>query len=185
MNQSTTFAMIAFALSSMFSNCFAQQTLSDPEITKKIIHSVKSYATGISCELGDIKPQDIAALEPYESGENHSAKYAVLWSGDIECLGGSSAIQTHIAILINGSHGELLVSPSLSSPVIKFESIDARYFPRLIENTHDSIVLEGLDYSPDDGMCCPSVPVRVVVHVDEEGNWKVIDRKVKVSMSVK
>jgi hypothetical protein len=56
-------------------------------------------------------------------------------------------------------------------------------FPKLVGNTNDSIVLDGLDHDPDrhDALCCPSLPVRVTVRVDANGNWSIVERKVRNS----
>jgi hypothetical protein len=163
-------------------HCYAQNAVPDQETAKKIIGATKSYIAAISCETGNVTAEDIATLTPFKIIDfeyTPDAKYAVLWSGDIGCAGGSGAIQTNIAIVTTGRHGEFLVDPNLSSPIVKFEWIVSRNFPKIIGNTHDSIALDGLDYAGNDGMCCPSLPVRVTVRVDEKGNWKVVERIVE------
>ncbi|MFM9913747.1 MAG: hypothetical protein ACKVN9_09465 [Methylophilaceae bacterium] len=162
-------------------HCSLSHSAQETSIDQKIVHLVSSYATAISCDWGGINSKSIAALVPYKNQEDYdSAKYAVLWSGDIGCLGGSGSVTTNIAIVIVSESGQFVIDPSLSSPAIKFQSIDSRFFPKIISNTSDALVLEGMDYDlPKDSMCCPSIPVQVTVKVNEKGDWKVIDKKVK------
>jgi hypothetical protein len=154
-----------------------------PEITARIVRSVKMYVGAIACN-GVVTPKHIAALSPYRTSEDlDTARYAVLWYGDIGCLGGSGSITNHIAIVTVGPNGDFVVDPRLSSPAVRFDGYPSRSFPKLVGNTTDSIVLDGLDYDPDshEGRCCPSLPVRLTARVDANGNWSIIDRKVRGS----
>lgn len=172
--------VVALGCSALMSSSFAQSAPPVQEITKQIIRSVKAYANSISCGRVEISPKDIVALVPYKSiDDREAAKYAVLWSGDIGCIGGSGTEGTNITIVTVGAGDSFVVNPLQSSPAIEFNSIAARGFPKIVGNTSDSLVLDGLEYDPSgkDAMCCPSVPVRVTVHVDEKGNWKVVEKK--------
>lgn len=175
---------ISLGLSVVVSNSFGQTVPSVQEITKQIIRSVKSYASSISCGGVEVSPKDIAALVPYRSVDDRdSAKYAVLWSGDIGCAGGSGTQGTYIAIVNVGVGDSFLVNPLESSPVVEFGSFEARGFPKIVGNTANSIVLDGFEYNPNgkDAMCCPSVPVRATVRVDEKGNWKMVEKNVRTA----
>ena len=159
-------------------SCFAQSVPSVQETTKQIIRSVKWYASAIACNVSEVSPKDIAALVPYKTADDReNAKYAVLWHGDIGCLGGSGTSTTNIAIVTVSTGDSFVVDPLRSSPVIEFESVLSRDFARLVGNTGDSLVLDGKEYDEKDAMCCPSLPVRITVRVDAGGNWKVIDKK--------
>jgi hypothetical protein len=179
-NMRVVHSLLLVVLFGLAVNCSAQEVPPVPDITKQIVRAVQSYANAISCPAGTVSPKSIAALFPYKNLEDRdSAKYAVLWSGDIGCLGGSGSVATQIAIVTVGPNGHFRVVPGLSSPAIKFEGIQARSFPKLVGNTSDTLILDGLDYNPagGDGMCCPSVLVRVTVRADEKGNWAVVERK--------
>jgi hypothetical protein len=68
------------------------------------------------------------------------------------------------------------VNVSRSSQAIEFDP-GVRWIERLVGNTADSLVLDGLEYGKDDLANDPSVPVRVTVRVDDKGNWKVVEKK--------
>lgn len=172
--------VVALACATFMSSSFAQSVPPVQEITKKIINSVTGYANAIACSGVKVDPKQIAALVPYKTmDDRETAKYAVLWSGDIGCAGGSGTEGTNIAIVTVGAGDSFVVDPLHSSPVIEFHSVDARGISKIVGNTADSLVLDGLEYDPNgkDAMCCPSVPVRVTVRVDEKGNWKVVEKK--------
>jgi hypothetical protein len=159
---------------------YAQNAPSVGEITKNIIRSVNAYGNAISCPNVNVTPKDIAALVPHKTFEDRDkAMYAVLWAGDIGCLGGSGTETPNIAIVTVSTGDTYVVQPHLSSPAISFEGAHARSFPKIVGNNKDSIVVDGFEYDPQgkDAMCCPSVPVRITVRVDEKGNWKNIEKK--------
>ncbi len=162
----------------MASSCFAQSVPPVQEITRQVIKAATSYKDAIACVEDKIGPKDIAALVPYKTLDDQlEAKYAVLWVGDIGCAGGSGTYGTNISIVTIGVGNSYLVDPLQSSPVIRFES-PVRLVNRIVGNTRDSMILEGLEFGPKDANCCPSVPVRFTLKVDEKGNWKLVDKKV-------
>jgi hypothetical protein len=169
-----------FLIPLLFSNnyVFADDAFvhSPQEITKQIIKTVKNYANSISCPYVEIEPKLIAALKPYKSSDqDNGGKYAVIWTGDLGCLGGSGSEIPHIAV-VSISTGAYVVDPQLSSPNVKFE-IPARNVLRVVSNTSDSLLLEGIKYGDDDALCCPSAPIHFTVNVDKDGNWKSISEQ--------
>ncbi len=162
--------VVTFGCAVFMSSSFAINVPPVREITKQIIRTVNGYANSISCNVLAIGPKDIAALVPYRDCWG-IARYAVLWHGDIGCAGGSKTTTANIAIVTVGAGNSFVVDPLLSSPVVSFEGFG---FPKLIGNTHNSLVLDGFELGPNDGLCCPSVPVRMTVRVNEKGDWKLI-----------
>lgn len=157
---------------------FAQDAPPAQEITKQIIRSVTDYANSISCEDGEVSPKNIAALVPYKTSDDRwDEKYAVIWTGDIGCSGGSHSSTANLSIVTIGSSDSYVVDPLKSSPVIKFEC-PVQAVERVVGNTSDSLVLEGNEVGPDDASCCPSVKVRFTLRADEKGNWKLADKKI-------
>lgn len=174
-NRTVAFAATLFC---MASSCFAQSAPPVQEITRQVIKAATSYSVAIACEEGKIGAKDIAALVPYKTLDDRpAATYAVLWSGDISCAGGSGTNGTHVSIVMIGAGDSYFVDPLQSSPVIQFES-PVRFVSRIVGNTRDSMILEGLEFGPKDANCCPSIPVRFTLKVDEKGNWKLVDKKV-------
>lgn len=163
---------------------FAQAAPPVQEITKEIIRPVEAYGNSIACSGVEVSPENIAALVPYNSPDDQfSAKYAVLWIGDIGCSGGSGSVSTNIAIVTEAMGDTLLVDPLRSSPVIEFSIFDPKGCPKIVGNTTDSLVIDGFDYRPDykDPACCPSILVRMTVKVDVKGNWKIIKKESRVN----
>ena len=167
--------VVALSFASQIS--IAQPAPSVPEITKGVIKAVKSYATAISCEDGQIEPKNIAALNPYKTLDDRlDARFAVLWTGDIGCAGGSGTVGTNISIVTVGAGDSYLVDPQASSPIVTFES-PVRFVERIVGNTKDTLILEGKEQGPKDANCCPSIPVRFTLKLDSKGAWKMIDKK--------
>ena len=120
---------------------------------------------------------DAYALVPYKTMDDRmDAKYAVLWVGDIGCAGGSGTEGTNLSIVTISTGDSYVVDPLQSSPVIQFES-PVRFVERIVGNTRDSLILEGMEYGPKDPNCCPSIKVRFTLRVDEKGNWKLVEKK--------
>ena len=171
------FALCCISLST---NAFAKNAPSAQEITKEIILTVEAYANSIACSGIKINPENVAVLVPYRDTEDQfRVKYAVLWSGDIGCSGGSGSVSTNIAIVRVGMGTSFVVDPLHSSPVIEFNFFDPRGCPKIVENSVDTLEIDGFDYNPsgEDPAYRPSVPVRLTVRVDKKGNWKVIGKK--------
>ena len=171
--------VIAAMLLGMGSSCFAQSVPPVQEITRQVIKAATSYKDAIACaDEGKIGAKDIAALVPWKTFYGRpDAMYAVLWGGDIGCAGGSGTNGTHVSIVTIGAGDSYIVDPLQSSPVIQFDS-PVRYVSRIVGNTRDSMILEGLEYGPEDSNCCPSSVVRFTRKLDEKGNWKLAEKKV-------
>lgn len=177
------FTVIAAAFASVLapclaSVCLAQDLLPEQQLTEKIIRSVAGYASAISCPDGVmIEPEQIAALQEFKTaGDRFKAKYAVLWTGDIGCSGGSGSSRTNISIVTIGANDSCIVDPLRSSPAVQFDS-PVRYIEKIISHTRDSLVLEGKEYGENDPNCCPSIPRRFTLREDQNGNWKIVERK--------
>jgi hypothetical protein len=147
--------------------------VSDEEIKRGIADAVERYANAISCGGITIRPAAVLTLEPRRDGPS-LPRYAVLWSGDLGCFGGSGSERTHLAIAMFNT-GRYVVQPELSSPVVAFES-PVRFVARTVSNSADTLVLEGLEYGAADPQSNPSIPVRFTLRLDAKGNWKLIDK---------
>lgn len=170
---------IAAALAMITISVQAQSTPNVQEVTRNVIKSAKSYVAAVACtELQQIEPRHVAALAPYKSTDDRlDARFAVLWTGDIGCAGGSATESTNIAIVQIGAGDSYYVDPKQSSPVVEFAS-PVRYIERLVGNTKDTLILEGKEYGPKDANCCPSIAVRFTLKADQAGNWKLSEKKV-------
>ncbi|MFL6660200.1 MAG: hypothetical protein ACJ8GW_19095 [Massilia sp.] len=149
---------------------------SNDEIKRGIADAVRRYANAIACPGVKVRPEDVLALVPSEDDDRRLSKYAVLWTGDIGCFGGTGIEASQIAIATI-STGKYIVDPRLSSPVVEFES-PVRFVKRVVSYTADTLTLQGNVYGPQDTRANPSVPVRFVLKVDEKGNWKLLDKRV-------
>ena len=150
------------------------------EITAKVAEAANHYIAAVSCESGGVGAKDIAALAPYAvyQGDSYAtAAYAVVWSGDIGCMGGSGTVSSNILLVHVGPMPTFLVDASLSSPIVRFD-IPVKYVDKLVGNTGDTLVLEGWDYGQNDATCCPNVHKRFTMQADDKGNWKLVRQRV-------
>ncbi len=152
----------------------AAAPMSDADIRKGVTDAVLRYVGSIACSPAALRPEAVLTLEPLDQSGPSLPKYALLWSGDLGCWGGAGSERTHLAIATFNT-GRFVVRPELSSPVIAFES-PARFVARVVSNSADSLVLEGMEYGPGDARCCASIPVRFSLRVDAGGNWKLTDK---------
>jgi hypothetical protein len=146
--------------------------------------AAKQYASSVSCleefdlknviQLGQKRPVAI-------DGDNWAyLTYAAIWRGDLACAGGSGSSGNHIAIIkVGASKRHYYVDVAHSTPMVEFDVFPSRYYPRIVGIGSDSsITLSGLDDDPEinTGLCCPSVPVKVTVRSDKNGNWRVLNK---------
>lgn len=143
------------------------------EVKAGISNAVERYANSISCKGIKVQPEDVLTLE---SGNDKEIlpKYAVLWSGDLGCFGGSGTEATRLAIATVNT-GQYVVQPGFSSPVVAFES-PVRFVTRVVSNNADTLVLEGKEYAPTDPRSSPSIPVRFTLRVSEKGDWRLVGK---------
>ena len=166
-------ALLLLALSSA---AHAAPDRSNEEIKRGVAEVVRRYANAIACPGVKVRSEDVLALIPSEDDDRRLSKYAVLWSGDLGCFGGSGIEASHIAIATI-SNGKFVVDPRLSSPIVEFET-PVRFVKRVVSYTADTLTLQGNVSGPLDVRGVPSVPVRFVLKLDEKGNWKLFDKRV-------
>lgn len=169
-------ALFASALLMLASAAGAAVDKTSDDIKEGIADVVKRYANAVACPGVRVRPADVLTLVPYKRGERQQARYAVLWTGDPGCVAGPGDEATYIAIAtISG--GRFVVDPRLSSPMVSFES-PVRFVRRVVDYTEDSLILQGNIYGPQDPHDKPSIPVRFTLQVDEQGNWKMVEKRV-------
>lgn len=146
------------------------------DIKEGIADVVKRYANAVACPGVRVRPADVLTLVPYKRGERQQSKYAVLWTGDPGCVAGPGDEATYIAIAtISG--GRFVVDPRQSSPLVQFES-PVRFVRRVVDYSEDTLILQGNIYGPQDVHNKPSIPVRFTLQADENGNWKMVEKRV-------
>lgn len=175
------YILCALACLGLMANSLAQAFDDVPPvktITQAVMRAAQSYADSLGCAQ-NIEPTDIAALVPWKKGtEREEAEYAVIWYGDIGCLGGSGTTTANLAIVKIGSGNTFYVDPGRSSPQINFETTGSRIgVSRILGNTKNTLTLEGFDYAENDAMCCPSIRKQFTVRSDSKGNWRIIKEK--------
>jgi hypothetical protein len=166
-------AAILCALNANSSAAAASDSGSDPEVLQKVATAVDHYVTALGCEHGRVRKGDIAALElatPQEAGTGRGSlgRYAVIWSADIGCAGGSHTITDNIAVVRMGSDGNFYVQPSESSPAIRFDATLTNL--HIVSHTSTSINFTGVypRFSDRDGQAA-----RITMAMDVNGNWDV------------
>lgn len=145
-------------------------------IIRKVFEVASQYASAISCEP-ILNSKNLVALVPWDDDHDiMDARYALIWHGDIQCLGGSGSSHPHITIVRLGVGGSVFALPELSSPVVKFDPT-VRIIETIVEATENELTLTGKDWDWDrDGMCCPSVPVEIIMRRDKNNDWKEIQK---------
>jgi hypothetical protein len=147
--------LVAFAFITLGPAAGAAVDRTSDEIKEGISDVVKRYANAVSCPGVRVRPADVLTLVPYKRGERQQARYAVLWTGDPGCVAG----------------------PKLSSPLVQFES-PVRFVRRVVDYTEDTLILQGNIYGPQDAHNKPSIPVRFTLQLDDNGNWKMVEKRV-------
>jgi len=146
------------------------------EIKEGVADVVKRYANAVACPGVRVRPADVLTLVPFKRGERQPSRFAVLWTGDPGCVAGPGDEATYIAIAtISG--GRFVVDPKLSSPLVQFES-PVRFVRRVVDYTEDTLILQGNIYGPQDAHNKPSIPVRFTLQLDDNGNWKMVEKLV-------
>lgn len=146
---------------------------SENDINTGIAGAVERYVSSIACGGVTIKPEDVLTLAPSRNPEA-LPKYAVLWTGDVGCFGGSGTERTHLAIATVNT-GQYVVQPALSSPVVAFET-PVIFVSRVVSYSAEAMVLEGFEHAPNDARNNPSIPVQFTLRADEKGHWKLVDK---------
>jgi hypothetical protein len=173
------FVLIFIGLIVLYSPAALAESCNQSQLKKDAYKVARRYIESISCETIS-SPKNLVALIPWKDcsdfDERYAARYALLWDGDIGCAGGSGTSIPHITILKLGAGSQFVVDPALSSPVRDFE-LPAQVFTRILRVKADRILLDALDWGPDDPHCCASVPVRILLKQDKKGNWKTVWKK--------
>jgi hypothetical protein len=147
---------------------------SEADIRRGVASAVERYANAVSCGGVSVKPEDVLTLSAYRDGEAALPKYAVLWTGDLGCFGGSGTEMTRLSIATINT-GQYVVQPELSSPVAAFES-PVRFVSRVVSSGPDTLVMEGMEYTPHDPRSKPSKAVRFTLRLDAKGGWRQVDK---------
>lgn len=169
-------AFTAIVLLAAMQSAGAAVDKTSDDIKEGVADVVKRYANAVACPGVRVRPADVLTLVPYKRGERQQSKYAVLWTGDPGCVAGPGDEATYIAIAtISG--GRFVVDPRQSSPLVQFES-PVRFVRRVVDYSEDTLILQGNIYGPQDTHNNPSIPVRFTLQVDDNGNWKMVEKRV-------
>jgi hypothetical protein len=153
----------------------AQATGTAEPLAPRVLQAAQLYVKAIAC-AGPLSPSMVVTLVPAGSLDMRwDARYAVIWGGDLGCQGGSGTHGSHIAMVVLRAGDSVLVDPIQSSPAVRFP-IPVRYVERVVSNTADTLTMEGMAYSDKDPNCCPSLPTRFTMRVDEKGDWRLVSR---------
>ena len=178
MTFSSTPWLASVVLGSLFmTNASAAQPELDPAtIPARVLDVAQQYQNAIACANIDKAMQPVIALTPYtDSDHRDEARYAVLWSGDIGCAGGSGTSTANITIVGIGGGNGFFVDSTHSSPHITFDS-PVTLVREVVNYTQDTLTLRGKEYRDSDPRCCPSINTRFTLREDEQGNWLLIEQ---------
>lgn len=154
----------------------AQPELDPVAIPGRVLEVAQQYQNAIACANIDKAKQPVIALTPFTDSEHRDeARYAVLWSGDIGCAGGSGTSSANITIVGMGGGDGFFVDSARSSPQIMFDS-PVNLIREVVNYTEDTLTLRGKEYAENDPRCCPSIDTRFTLREDAQGNWLLIEK---------
>jgi hypothetical protein len=119
---------------------------------REVVRVANKFIKHGPCQPSLAEPSVVATMSPYTPevrAGRAAAQYAVLWSGDIDCRGGSG---TH-------TMNFLLVEKSgaAAARIVGVDSIDgAASVERIVAATPDTLTIDVYTWAPDDSTCCPS-----------------------------
>lgn len=152
-------------------HAWAQPEINPKDVPARVLEVAQKYQSSIACATSEAATQPVLELFPYTTPQDREeVQYAVLWSGDIGCAGGTGTSSANITVVRMGGGNGFFVDAAQSSPNIIFES-PVNYIRKVVNYTEDAMTLEGKEYADKDPHCCPSVGVRFTLRADSEGNW--------------
>ena len=119
---------------------------------QEVVRVANEYIIKNACEASSAEPSVVATMVPSTeqvAAGRATAKFAVLWSGDIGCRGGSGTNTMNI----------LLIEKRGKKPARVVDADDvnsAANFERIVTTTADSLTVEVYTWSEDDPQCCAS-----------------------------
>lgn len=122
---------------------------------------VKRYASTVAClfEESDFKAVQVAGdkNEPMSFMDY----YAVVWSGDFGCAGGSGTHGVILTTVGSRAGGTLLVLPDNPNTFVPTRTVSA------VAGAQGMVIIEGPAYLDNDPNCCPSGTASYVYKFDQ------------------
>jgi hypothetical protein len=173
---STPWLASVLLISSIGTAIAAAPELDPLTIPGRVLDVAQQYQNAIGCSNIDKAKQPVIALTPYtDNAHRDEARYAVLWSGDIACAGGSGTSTANITIVGIGGGNGFFVLPAQSSPQITFDS-PVPLIREVVTYTQDTLTLRGKEHAEGDPHCCPTIDVRFTLREDPQGNWLLTEK---------
>lgn len=145
-------------------------------IEQNIIKVATQYIHAVACEASPVTSKQIIPLTPYTTEDNRwDAEYAVLWSGDIGCQGGSGTSSANLLIVKIGAGAFYYVDSQHSTPNIRYES-PTNWVTHIVSYSANRLVLAGKTYAEKDPHCCPSLHTEFIVERNDQGDWLLLDK---------
>ena len=117
-----------------------------------VVDFTNKYIDTNACEPGLAAESSVTKFSPIKSSGSSGLvrkRYAVLWSGDEGCTGGSGKNLPHISIVDIDKIGAPSFHLPENSEISALQNIET-----IISATEDSIVVRGTTWGDGDGECC-------------------------------
>lgn len=128
------------------------QISTPPEVIQEIVRIANTEIKKTACESSTVDQKVVATLIPYTAevaAGKATARFAVLWNGDIGCRGGSGTNTVNISTIDKRG-----TSPAR---IVGTDTIDnAASIERIISATRDSLIVDVYTWGPNDAHCCAS-----------------------------
>lgn len=151
---------------------YFNEPVTDKWVKQQVLEVASQYAKSIACE-GIFKENLVVPLIPWNRSNDDDnwdkAEYALIWTGQIGCHGGSGA-SVYITVVRIGMGGGFYVEPRESSPAIEFTP-PVFNITEVVAHTPGSLIVNAIDWAPGDGHCCPTKQIQMRLRKDKAGNW--------------
>jgi len=119
---------------------------------QEVVAVANKYIKKNACEASRAEPSVVATMTPYtpEVAEGRAvAKFAVLWSGDLGCRGGSGT--NTMNILLIEKHGTDIPNIAGANRIENAANVE-----RIVATTPDTLTVDVYTWAEDDPQCCAS-----------------------------
>jgi hypothetical protein len=120
-------------------------------VMDEVFRTANTEIKRISCESSEADPRLVTELVP-QSNEvaegNGITRFAVLWSGQLGCGGGSGSTTMNITTLEKRGESRVRI---IDTDII----VDAASIEHIVASAPDSLTIDVYTWGPDDAHCCP------------------------------
>jgi len=123
---------------------------------------VQRYASSVACGFEGAEFKAVQVAGDKNEPMSFMDYYAVIWSGDLGCNGGSGTHGVIMTTVGSRAAGTLLVIPENPNVFVPTRVVNA------VAGAQGMVIIEGPAYLDDDPNCCPSGTASYVYKFDQQ-----------------